>query len=246
VAQEDIDEFAFAVSRGPTPHARLLPTLDPRAAPLLDTPGSTIEMSPESLSLAGDIARHIAPPSSPSLSPPLRARGAALLLDYGTLATLPVATLRGIRAHKLLAAGGAKGALASPGLTDVSAHVDFAGLARAALEATTTTAPASGQSPSEGQAAVEVHGPVTQADWLGALGVRQRGEALERAVAARHAAGGEEAAEEARRRVREGWKRVVDRGPKGMGEVYKAMAIVPAGRREAGGVVGFGGEVVGG
>jgi hypothetical protein len=262
-------EFEFAVSRSPTPHARLLPGRDPRAAGLLDgAPGSTVEMSAEALSLAGAIARHIAPPalpapppsssspsssSRPAPSPRPPARGAALLLDYGTLEALPAATLRGIRAHRLLAGGGAAGALESPGLVDVSAHVDFAGLARAALEATATATgptssppfPPSSSSPPTSSSAVEIHGPVTQADWLEALGISQRGEALERAVAARHQSDSQEAAEEARRRVREGWRRVADRGPAGMGNVYKAMAIVPAGSRAAGGVVGFGGGVVG-
>jgi len=85
------------------------------------------------------------------------------------------------------------------------------------------------------------------------MGVRERGEALERAVRDRKGADGgggggggerESAGEEAARRVREGWMRVVDQGPTGMGRLYNVMAVVPVGRGAGGGVVGFGGDVV--
>jgi hypothetical protein len=48
----------------------------------------------------------------------------------------------------------------------------------------------------------------------------------------------EKAAEDGRR----AWKRLVDRGPNGMGKLYKALAILPEneGRRRP---VGFGGDV---
>lgn len=57
--------------------------------------------------------------------------------------------------------------------------------------------------------------------------------------------GGEEG-EELRKRVESGWKRLVDRGPTGMGRIYKALAIVPfVEEGEVRRPVGFGGHVVG-
>ncbi len=184
----------------------------PRYAALLPTPASIIEISPESLALAADFASRIggdakAPKPSPS--------GAALILDYGPLATIPTNSLRGIRQHTRVSP------FALPGQTDLSADVDFVGLAEAAINA----------SPG-----VEVHGPVEQARWLGEMGIEARAEALVRK------AGGD--AEKAKR-IEGAWRRLVERGPQGMGRLYKAMAIVPhdpkarAGRRP----VGFGGDV---
>jgi SAM-dependent MidA family methyltransferase len=102
---------------------------------------------------------------------------------------------------------------------DLSADVDFVALAEAALKA------------SEG---VEVHGPVEQAFFLAAMGIKERAERLLK--------GAGDA--ETRERLDGGWRRLVDRGPEGMGRIYKAMAILPyvegkAVRRP----VGFGGSV---
>lgn len=52
--------------------------------------------------------------------------------------------------------------------------------------------------------------------------------------------------EEVRKRLETSWKRLVDRGPTGMGRIYKVMALLPY--FEKGGVrrpVGFGGDFVG-
>ncbi|KAI9828054.1 MAG: hypothetical protein M1832_003581 [Thelocarpon impressellum] len=204
-------EFALALSKSPTPHSLLLPSLSPRYDALKDLPGpgATIEISPESLSYASEFARRIG----------LSKSGAALILDYGPSSTVPINSLRGIRAH------GAVSPFSSPGLVDLSADVDFTGLAEAALNA----------SP-----AVEVHGPVPQAAFLGAMGIRERAEQLFRGVPSED--------EEKRRRLEAGWKRLVDTGPGGgMGRVYKAMAIVPLSGTTAGQParrpVGFGGTV---
>ena len=106
---------------------------------------------------------------------------------------------------------------------DLSADVDFVALADTALGA------------SEG---VEVHGPVKQGDWLEAMGVRERTEIICKEMEKK----GE--GEEAKKRVRGRMDRLVSRLPgRGMGELYKVMAIVP----ERGGKkpVGFGGELSG-
>ncbi|KAI1340479.1 DUF185 domain-containing protein [Xylariaceae sp. FL0016] len=106
---------------------------------------------------------------------------------------------------------------ADPGLVDLSADVDFVALVEAVTRA------------SEG---VECHGPVDQAHFLSVMGIAQRAEVL-----AKKAADPERA-----REIERAWRRLVDRGPDGMGKTYKALAIVPenGGRRRP---VGFGGDV---
>lgn len=104
----------------------------------------------------------------------------------------------------------------SPGLVDLSADVDFTALAESATRASPR---------------VEVHGPVPQADFLELMGIRERARLLARAADAAVA-----------RDLDLAWRRLVDRGPDGMGKVYKALAILPEnnGRRRP---VGFGGDV---
>jgi NADH dehydrogenase [ubiquinone] 1 alpha subcomplex assembly factor 7 len=86
------------------------------------------------------------------------APGRALFIDYGASAPSPGDTLQAMRAHRR------RHPLEAPGETDVTAHVDFAALAAHARVAGLTVA-----------------GPVTQAAFLGVLGVAQRGAALARA-----------------------------------------------------------------
>jgi SAM-dependent MidA family methyltransferase len=138
--------------------------------------------------------------------------GAALILDYGTSDTIPINSLRGIRHHKLVSP------FSAPGLVDLSADVDFTAIAEAATLAS---------------AGIEVHGPVPQANFLELMGIRERAEMLIKA------AGATKSAAES---IEKSWKRLVDRGPSGMGKVYKALAILPEneGRRRP---VGFGGDV---
>ncbi|TLD37639.1 DUF185-domain-containing protein [Venturia nashicola] len=204
-------EFELIQSKIATPHSQYLPRVSERYNKLLLTPGSVIEISPESLTLAADFARRIGGPSTGTS----KASGAALVLDYGPATTIPTNSLRGIKAHETCSP------FASPGQVDLSADVDFVGLAEAALNA----------SPN-----VEVHGPVEQATFLSTMGIRERAQALVRR------AGADKVAAE---RIETGWKRLIDRGPNGMGKTYKAMAIVPhvpeAKMRRP---VGFGGDVV--
>ncbi|KAF2865971.1 S-adenosyl-L-methionine-dependent methyltransferase [Massariosphaeria phaeospora] len=229
-----VDDFHLTLSKAPTPHSLYLPRTSARYEALATTPDATIEISPESLSYIADFAVRIGganpPPSptpttpsttlsSPQAQPP---SGCALILDYGPATTIPAATLRGIRSHH------ATSPFASAGLVDLSADVDFVALAEAALAA----------SPG-----VEVHGPVQQADFLESLGIGERVAGL---VRGKGKSGGKEEEEEMVRRIEGGWKRLVDRGPAGMGRIYKAMAVVPH-REGVKGVrrpVGFGGDVV--
>ena len=188
---------------------------------LLSTPGSTIEISPESQSYASEFARRIGglPPSksnsAPSKSTP---SGAALILDYGPASHIPTSTLRGIRAHKPVSP------FITPGLVDISADVDFLALTEAALNA----------SPG-----VEVHGPVEQGFWLESMGIRERAEMICKGLKERD--GDLRDVAEAKRRVMGAVERLVETGQGGMGRMYKVLAMVPerGGRRP----VGFGGGV---
>ena len=143
--------------------------------------------------------------------------GAALILDYGPLDTIPANTLRGIRSHKQVSP------FSSPGLIDLSADVDFTALAEAAIGA------------SEG---IEVHGPVEQGFWLESVGIRERAKILSKAL-------DKEASpisDEKKRQLQQSVERLIERGGGGMGRIYKALAIVPegGGKRPP---VGFGGSV---
>ena len=205
--------FILSAAKEHTPYSRLFPESSARYKALRKMAGATIEICPEGISYAEEFAHRIgnavrgAQTQSPSPS------GAALIVDYGPADTIPTNSLRGIRAHQNVSP------FSSPGLVDLSADVDFTALAEFAL----------GASPN-----VEVHGPVEQAVFLHAMGIRERAEQL---------LGGVDPTEiQKRKRVESGWQRLVDRGGGGMGKLYKAMAIVPLsdGRRRP---VGFGGEV---
>lgn len=236
-------EFQLTVSALPTPNSRLLPTLSPRYAALLPIPDATIEVCPAARTIAEHVARLIggsedsgatAPSSdaaavartaSSSSSPTRRSTpptkthpsGAALIIDYGPTTTVPANTLRGIRSHRPCSP------FSSPGRVDLSADVDFGALAESALAA---------------HEAVEVHGPVEQAHWLASMGGRERSEALVAKAMTADDGAGKEVAD----RIQGGWRRLVNRGPDGMGRLYKVMAVVPAsgGARRP---VGFGGDV---
>jgi len=113
--------------------------------------------------------------------------GAALIVDYGGGA--PGDTLQAVRRHRK------EPPFLHPGEADLSAHVDFAALAAAARKA-----------------GAAVHGPICQADFLDALGLRAR--------AARLAA----RASPAQATAIDGQvARLTD--PHGMGSLFQAMTI---------------------
>ena len=190
------------LAKAATPAALVIPESSPRYRALKAHPASTIEISTESQTIVSTLAARIGPSNgSPA--------GAALIVDYGPAETVPTSTLRGIRRHARVSP------LDRPGETDLSADVDFAALAEAALR---------------GSEHIEVHGPVEQGAWLSAMGARERMEALvDRAKEGGDAEGAE--------RVRKGVERLMERGGGGMGRLYKVMAIVPEndGRRRPAG-----------
>ena len=69
-----------------------------------------LEVSPQAMSIAGDLAQRIAAQG-----------GAALLIDYGRNRSYP-ASLQAIKQHQFC------GLLEQPGLADLSAHVDFSSI----------------------------------------------------------------------------------------------------------------------
>ena len=81
--------------------------------------------------------------------------GLLLAIDYGHDGTRPGDTLQAVRDHAFA------DPLADPGTCDLTAHVDFGGLARAA-------------------AGAKLYGPVDQGQWLLALGLSDRAAALGR------------------------------------------------------------------
>ena len=232
-------DFQLTVARAATRHSLLLPDASARYRDILrlhrpaasPPPGAvSIEVCPDAILHASDFSIRIGGGGGSRAAGSreagknyhrlrkARPSGAALILDYGPGdGSVPANSLRGIRRHRRVSP------FAEPGLTDLSADVDFAAVAEAALAA------------SEG---VEVHGPVEQGPFLETMGIRERAEQLVRA--ARRRSGELDAAADL---VEKAWKRLVDRGPNGMGRVYKALAIVPenGGRRRP---VGFGGDVV--
>jgi NADH dehydrogenase [ubiquinone] 1 alpha subcomplex assembly factor 7 len=117
--------------------------------------------------------------------------GAALLIDYGHAITGFGDTLQALRAHRYI------DPLAAPGDCDLTAHVDFAAMARSASAA-----------------GAAVHGPIDQGDFLRAIGIDLRTKALaERATPDR--------AEEFQRAR----ARLVGKNQGEMGALFKAMAV---------------------
>ncbi|WP_332686361.1 class I SAM-dependent methyltransferase [Bosea sp. (in: a-proteobacteria)] len=117
--------------------------------------------------------------------------GAALFVDYGSPRSGFGDTLQAMRRH------GFVDPLAEPGDADLTVHVDFARMAQAALAA--------------GAAA---HGPATQRDFLLALGLEQRIEALTRRATPEQAAA-----------LSAGAARLAETGTTAMGELFKVLAL---------------------
>ncbi|TLS22646.1 uncharacterized protein PpBr36_06004 [Pyricularia pennisetigena] len=202
-------DFQLTLSPSATRHSRYLPDSSPRYRALKKVADAQIEVCPDASLYASDIASRI---GGSAQNPKPRPSGAALILDYGPGdGTIPINSLRGIRRHQRVSP------FVEPGLTDLSADVDFAAVAEAAMRA------------SEG---VEVHGPVPQGYFLEAMGIKQRADSL-----IKNCKEPSKAAD-----VDRAWKRLVDRGPNGMGKIYQALAILPEndGKRRP---VGFGGDI---
>ena len=117
--------------------------------------------------------------------------GAALMIDYGHVVTRFGDTLQALRAHRYV------DPLIAPGECDLTAHVDFAAMARSASAA-----------------GAAVYGPIDQGDFLRAIGIDLRTKALAERATLDHA----EEFERARARL-------VGKGQGEMGALFKAMAV---------------------
>ena len=122
-----------------------------------------------------------------------RAPLAALIIDYGHAESGFGDTLQAVRAHRFA------DILADPGAADLSAHVDFADLKRAAVAAGLTA-----------------HGPMPQGEFLLKLGLAARRERLLQRATPTQA---EDIASGAARLVY----------PRQMGVLFKALALASAG-----------------
>jgi NADH dehydrogenase [ubiquinone] 1 alpha subcomplex assembly factor 7 len=140
--------------------------------------GAILELGPAADSWVAEIGHRI-----------VEHGGAALVVDYGHAESAPGETLQAVRRHAYA------DPLAAPGEADLTAHVDFAALARRAV--------------AEGAA---VHGPVTQGEFLLGLGLRERAGKL-----------GASADDATREAIRNAVERLA--GPGGMGTLFKVLAL---------------------
>ena len=177
-------EVGWAERRIAAENGRLIwvevPTL---VAPPIPAPlGGIVEVSPVREAAVSELAKRVT-----------RDGGAALFIDYGHGASAAGDTLQAVKEHRY------HDVLADPGAADVTSHVDFAAVARAARSAGATA-----------------FGPVTQGDFLRALGIEARARMLARGKSPREA--GE---------VLGGLKRLT--GAEEMGDLFKVLAIMPEG-----------------
>ena len=140
------DGSRFFPAAGPPVPAEIIPPDLRRAAP-----GTMVETSPASAAIARDLASRLA-----------RQGGAALVIDYGHVATGAGETLQAVAGHIFADPWQA------PGERDLTAHVDFQALAESAR--------------GEG---VRISGPTAQGAWLEALGIGVRAAALAKAAPSR-------------------------------------------------------------
>jgi NADH dehydrogenase [ubiquinone] 1 alpha subcomplex assembly factor 7 len=117
--------------------------------------------------------------------------GAALLIDYGSARSGFGDTLQAMKRHEFV------DPLAEPGEADLTVHVDFERMGQAVLKT-----------------GAALHGPVTQRDFLLALGLPQRAQALSlKADAAQRAA------------ISSAFDRLIEPGEAGMGDLFKVLAL---------------------
>ncbi len=171
---DDNGNLVFDAAAEPTPRFEvLLPPLV-RAAPF----GAVFEWRPDTeiMKIAKRVRDH---------------DGAALISDYGHLRSDAGDTFQAIARHSFT------DPLKNPGQVDVTAHVDFQALARAAQDM-----------------GARVHGAVAQGDFLKRLGIETRAVSLMA-----------KATPEVSADISGALKRLIDSGRGGMGSMFKVLAI---------------------
>ena len=171
---DDAGKLIFALAAEPIPRFEvLLPPLV-RAAPI----GAVFEWRPDAEVMK--IATRVRDQD-----------GAALIVDYGHSRSDAGDTFQAIARHSFA------DPLKAPGQADVTAHVDFQALARAAEDL-----------------GARVHGPVTQGEFLKRLGIETRAVTLMA-----------KATHEVSEDISAALKRLTDSGRGGMGSMFKVLAI---------------------
>jgi NADH dehydrogenase [ubiquinone] 1 alpha subcomplex assembly factor 7 len=174
VELDSTGRLAFGAAAEPTPRFEvLLPELV-RASPV----GAVFEWRPDSEIMK--IATRVRDQD-----------GAALIIDYGHLRSDAGDTFQAIARHSFA------DPLKMPGQADVTAHVDFQALARAAEDV-----------------GARVHGPVTQGDFLKRLGIETRAVTLMA-----------KATPEVSEDISDALKRLTGGGRGGMGSMFKVLGI---------------------
>lgn len=186
-------QFHLTLANRATLHSSAM-LQSPRYAGLV--PPARVEISPETLSVSRQLLELITQDGDSA-----GGGGSILIVDYGPADIIPIDTLRGIRKHKIVSP------FEKPGSADLSVDVDFDGIKREVLSAAAEKA-------AGGNSDVVVHGPVTQSQWLHAMGIGARATVLAKAAKT----------DEARDRVAKAYDRLTDQTV-GMGKSYKVMAI---------------------
>jgi SAM-dependent MidA family methyltransferase len=168
----DGERLAFGLAADPDPHLTT-------QAPL----GVTLTLPGAALDTVRILARRL-----------VRDGGALLAVDYGHAQPGFGDSLQAVAGHRFV------DPLTAPGAADLTTHVDFTALARAAT--------------SEG---ARVHGPVDQRDFLEALGLRQRAERLSAGATPQQAV-----------RIAAAVSRLTDPARRGMGSLFKVLAVSDA------------------
>jgi SAM-dependent MidA family methyltransferase len=119
------------------------------------------------------------------------AGGAALIIDYGHVKSATGDTFQAVRSHRYA------NPLSAPGLADLTAHVDFEALGRAAQEA-----------------GARVHGPVEQGVWLKRMGIEARAAMLQANASKMKSID-----------IAEDLLRLTGTGPDQMGALFKVIAF---------------------
>ncbi|WP_398476885.1 class I SAM-dependent methyltransferase [Tardiphaga sp.] len=168
------NQLIFGASAEPIPRFELLLPPLVRAAPT----GAIFEWRPDSemMTIASRLRDH---------------GGAAVIIDYGHVRSDAGDTFQAVAKHSYT------DPLKNPGHADITAHVDFQALARAAEDV-----------------GARVHGPVTQGEFLKRLGIETRALTLMA-----------KATPQVSDTVSSALKRLIDSGRGGMGSMFKVIGI---------------------
>ncbi len=173
VGFSDDSDLQFQIS----PLTTSLPSDQP--IPFDDAPQDAIvEICPAGRTIARDIGIRVA-----------KYPGAALIIDYGPLQTAPGDSLQAVKDHQY------HDVLESPGDADITAHVDFQSLSRAAQDGGAVAS-----------------GVITQSAFLDSLGIRHRADRLKTSATSRQRAD-----------IDAALQRLTS--PHAMGHLFKAMSI---------------------